>query len=30
VPQTGFVRGDVRFGDNLNGLGGVAGARYTF
>jgi hypothetical protein len=26
----GFVRGDARFGDNLDGFGGVAGARYTF
>ena len=26
----GFVRGDVRFGDKINGFGVVAGARYTF
>jgi len=26
----GFVRGDVRFGENINGLAVVGGARYTF
>jgi hypothetical protein len=33
IPRSGwvgFVRGDARFGDNLDGFGGVTGVRYTF